>query len=434
MKPGKSPNQRKTRRGARPTLYGRSSRPQGVFSQEETRQDPDRTDFGQDIRHEWEEDLPSRKPTLGILTLGVRQDERRPIGGRTGLLGDFVRAAREMDVTCYVFNAGDVDWETRTVRGVTLAKSGGRGVERWRMRRFPLPDIVYNRVPHRKGERSDSVLTCKRRFEQLRIPLFNERFINKREMYRYLLADDRSEALIPDTEPFRKFTAFESFLRRHDLVYLKPTGGSLGTGILRVSRTGEGTYGVRFRSGARHVSRKFSRLSDLYNFVRQNGTGRVYLMQQGVRLKRYEGNRTDFRVHLHKNARGEWEAAGIGAKVAGNGAVTTHVHNGGRVLSGDTVLAEWYGPDAGRIRQKMIASSVQVAEVLEGLLHGPVGEFGLDVGIDEDDRIFVFESNAKPGRAIFKHPDLKAAGRRSAACVIEFAGFLAQQLVPKGGS
>ncbi|HEU4965389.1 MAG TPA: YheC/YheD family protein [Bacilli bacterium] len=436
MKPRKSPNERKTRRGTRPSLYGGTRRGARVFSQEDDNKSESK---GEALR-----ELPpvrtprthagSERPVIGILTLGVRDDRKRPIGGRTGLLGDFVRAALEQNVTCYVFNAGAVDWIGGTVRGVTMESPDGKGSSaQWKRGRFPLPDIVYNRVPHRKGERSEAVLRCKRRFEELGIPLFNERFLNKREMYRFLLNDPRSRDLIPETEPLRKFAPFEAFLQRHELVYLKPTGGSLGSGILRVRRSSQGGYHVRLRSGKRHVSRTFVKVSELYDFVRQTGTGRVYLMQQGVDLKRHEGNRTDFRVHLHKNGAGEWEAAGIGAKVAGSGAVTTHVHNGGHVLNGDEVLETWYGPDADEMRDKLIAASVQVAVVLQGLLHGPVGEFGLDVAIDEADRIFVFESNAKPGRAIFKHPDLRAAGRRSAQMVIEYAGYLAQQRVTEGG-
>lgn len=370
-------------------------------------------------------------PVIGIMTIGVRDDSRHPVGARTSLLGDFVRAAREANVLCYIFNASDADWQQGVVRGVTLI--GKRGEERWKSYRFPLPDVVYNRVPHRTAEVRSDVLLCKKRCAELEIPLFNERFVNKREMYGWLLQDEKTRELIPATERLRSSEALARFCRSHSLVFLKPTGGSLGSGIIKVRR-GPDSYEVRYRRQKEHVSTAFHRTAALYQFVKTLGTGRIYLMQQGIRLMKYEGNPTDFRVHMHKNGYGEWVAAGIGAKVAGRGAVTTHVHNGGRVVAGDVVLSQWYGTDATKMRTRMIEAAVRVCESLEGLLNGPVGEWGLDVAIDEDGRVYVFEANAKPGRAIFRHPNLRSAGRVSANLVVEYAASLAGYPLWRGGS
>ncbi|MGZ4113196.1 MAG: YheC/YheD family endospore coat-associated protein, partial [Tumebacillaceae bacterium] len=256
------------------------------------------------------------------------------------------------------------------------------------------------------------------------IPLFNERFINKREMYNWLLEDSRTHDLIPVTERLRTSAGLERFCKSHPLVFLKPTGGSLGMGILKVSRK-QGQFLVRYRRQKEHLTAKFWRGEELLRFVKATNPNRIYLMQQGIRLMSYQGNPTDFRVHLHKTAQGDWEAAGIGAKVAGRGAVTTHVHNGGKVVAGDKVLAEWYGGNADAMREKMVEASVRVAEVLEGYLAGSSGEWGLDVGIDVEGRVWVFEANAKPGRAIFRHPELREAGKRSARLMVEYAASLA---------
>jgi len=370
-------------------------------------------------------------PVIGIMTTGVRNDRMRPVGIRTGLLGDFVRAAKELDVLCYIFNAADIDWQARTVRGVTLV--GPSGNERWSFQVFPLPDVVYNRVPHRKAEVADDVMRCKRRCQELQIPLFNERFINKREMYNWLLRDATTKDLIPVTERLTTADTLARFCKQHALVYLKPTGGSLGMGIIRVVRKGQ-VYNIRFRRDKGHRNTTFSTAPALYRFVRSYNATRTYLMQQGIELMQYKGNATDFRVHMHKDGSGQWQAAGIGGKVAGRGAVTTHVHNGGHVLAGDVILRDWYGADAKRMRQQLIESSVRVCRSLEGLLQGPVGEWGLDAGIDQNGRIWIFEANAKPGRAIFKHPDLREAGRRSARFAIEYAATLAGQPLRKEGA
>lgn len=371
-------------------------------------------------------------PVIGIMTTGVRRDHKKPIGGRTSLLGDFVRASRELNVLCYVFNASDVNFANGTVRGVTL--SGPPGRETWTFARFPLPEAVYNRVPHRRAETLPDVKKCKERFERMGVPLFNERFLNKNEMYRWLSGDRRSEAYIPATDRMRTPEALQRFIQTHKLVYLKPTGGSLGMGIYQVERDKQ-SYLVRYKREGQHVTTRFLTADALFQFVKRRSHPKsTYLMQQGIRLKEYGGRKTDFRVHLHKNGRGEWEAAGIGGKVAGAGSVTTHVHNGGKVIDGDKALRAWYGERAGQMRERMVDVSIRVADVIQGLLKGETGEFGLDVGLDQDGGVWVFETNAKPGRAIFRHPDLVEAGKRSARLVLEYAAYLVDFPLHRGGS
>lgn len=375
--------------------------------------------------------LQEGRPVIGILTTGVRQDGQRPVGGRTGLLGDFVRAARRWNALCYIFNASDIDRAGKTIRGVTLVGPPGR--ERWRFYRFPLPDVVYNRAPHRKAEGAPAVMAAKKYFEQNSIPLFNERFLSKREMYGWLLGDPRSKDLTPATQRLTTAEGLDKFTRTHDLVFLKPAGGSLGMGIYRVERTGD-RYSVRYKRGKEHVTRLFYSATQLDLFVKKNNPRSTYIMQQGIRLMRYQGSLTDFRMHMHKNGEGRWEACGIGGKVAGKAAVTTHVHNGGRVIAGDDVLRAWYGENASQMREKMIEASVRICQVLEGHLKGPTAEFGLDIGLDEQGRVWVFEGNAKPGRAIFRHRDLKEAGRRSASRIVEYAAYLIGRPMTGGGS
>jgi hypothetical protein len=190
-------------------------------------------------------------------------------------------------------------------------------------------------------------------------------------------------------------------------------------------------FAVRYRKNKAHVTTQFRQPESLYRFVKKYAPKRIYMMQQGIQLMKYEGSATDFRVHLHKNGRGKWEVVGIGAKVAGDGAVTTHVHNGGRVVGGDTVLREWYGSQFPEMRAKLEDVAICVATRMEGMLQGPCGEWGLDIGLDEEGRVWIFEANAKPGRAIFRHPDLREAGRIGANRVIEYAAFLAGY--PLGG-
>ena len=69
--------------------------------------------------------------------------------------------------------------------------------------------------------------------------------------------------------------------------------------------------------------------------------------------------------------------------------------------------------------------AITVAKVLEQQIDGPLGELGLDMGIDINRKIWLFEVNAKPGRHIFHHPSLREAGRQSAKYITDYSLKLA---------
>ncbi|GJM79748.1 hypothetical protein HMSSN139_22440 [Paenibacillus sp. HMSSN-139] len=66
---------------------------------------------------------------------------------------------------------------------------------------------------------------------------------------------------------------------------------------------------------------------------------RGYVAQQGIRLIEIDSCPIDFRFHMHKNGKNQWVVVGIGAKKAGKGSVTTHLKNGGSLLTPEQALS-----------------------------------------------------------------------------------------------
>jgi hypothetical protein len=104
---------------------------------------------------------------------------------------------------------------------------------------------------------------------------------------------------------------------------------------------------------------------------------------------------------MHRNGKGEWEAIGPAAKVAVSGAITTHVHNGGRVLPLKRVLSTVFPGREKEIYQRILAAGRTIAESVEKATGMKLGELGLDLGITPEGRVYHFESNSKPGRMVF---------------------------------
>lgn len=367
-------------------------------------------------------------PVIAILTTGYTGSPTTPFGSRSVLFQSFLTAAREDHPIFYVFTPEMVDWKHQVTSG-WFYQPNGNGSYRWLRRTVPLPDVVYERIPNRKAESLPQVQICKERLQSLiRCQIFNQGFFNKWTIHEKLYDHELTAGHIPETYHSPSVSVIREMLERHQMVYLKPSGGSLGLGIFRITRHPQKGYFCRFRDGDKNILRRFLSIETMLKHIFGPQLSRLprYLVQQGIRLVKYNGRSVDFRVHMHKDKHGEWKVAGMGAKVAGVGSVTTHSRTGGSLLTTEELLRDLF-PEKEKVLMEYIQNvSIQIAQTLEGEIKGHLGELGLDIGIDRYRKVWLFEVNAKPGRSIFMHPPLRNAGRKSARYITEYSLKLAQ--------
>ncbi|MBH8606518.1 YheC/YheD family protein [Thermoactinomyces sp. CICC 10521] len=367
-------------------------------------------------------------PVIGILTTGFTGNAAQPFGGRSQLFLSFIRAGAKEKPFIYVFTPDMVDWQNRTVSGwyCIQNKSGGM---RWIRLLSPFPDVVYERVPNRKAESLSHVQSCLSRLRETnQSKIFNQGFFNKWFIHQCLSTHPESSQYIPETYLSPSIQTIKKMLEKHQMIYLKPSGGSLGLGIFRITYHPREGYFCRFHQGTKNVLHRFNSLEKLIrHYFGSNESERFkrYLVQQGIRLIKHNDRPVDFRVHMHKDGSGEWKVVAIGSKAAGFGCVTTHVRTGGSIIPTDELLKKVFHENASYIEMSIKESAILIAKVLEDQINGPLGELGMDIGVDRSGRVWLFEINAKPGRHIFLHPSLREAGRQSAKYITDYCLKLA---------
>lgn len=356
-------------------------------------------------------------PLIGFLTM--------PQGGKTGvgdsgLYNGLQAAARQVDAYTYAFTPRDVDWSSRLVRGYCRGRSGIKQLI------IPLADVIYNRVANRSQERTALYRHFLRRVADEEHPyMFNPHFFNKWQVHRWLTSASDVRQYLPETRLLGGVRDMEKIVARHGHAYVKPLGGSLGKGIVRLLGLKEGGFAVGYRTGENNVLHYHTNFAEAASEVLAAKARRGYLVQQGLTLAKYRGSTFDVRVTLHKQGQGEWEIVGPAAKVAVTGAVTTHVHNGGRVYPLRKVLREVFPAQEGDIMARLLSASKRIALALEGACKQRLGELGLDLGITPRGDIYLFEVNARPGRMVFAPSWAKADGRYSLRCLAAFAHYAA---------
>lgn len=364
-------------------------------------------------------------PLIGILTSGGFGIDR-PFGTRTGMIREFLSAGTGK-AYYFAFTPRDIDWQQETILGYFLNPEGG-----WIRRTVPLPDVVYNRLASRSHDTSFSMEELKWSFIRRNIPIFNWSFFNKWDVYKLLENEKEAYEHVPESEINPTPQKMQDMLERHRFIYLKPTGGSLGKGIYRLTYSPSKGYFVRFRRNGSNVLLRFQKFTGIVKMLgARRGWLRNYVAQQGVRLIEIDGDPLDFRFHLVRDSSNDWVVAGIGAKKAGRGSVTTHIKNGGTLMTPEQALSHVFGNRSDELLSRMKDVTIQLAEAIQRNYSHHIGELGFDMGIDRDENIWMFEANSKPGRSIFKHPALKEEGKATLVLVLQHCLYLAK--FRKGG-
>ncbi|OZB96469.1 YheC/YheD family protein [Paenibacillus sp. XY044] len=369
-----------------------------------------------------QEDEVQLGPLIGVLSDGPSTSPSQPFASRTSFIKQLLREGKRKSYI-FAFTPKDINWQQDTVRGYFLNDNGS-----FYRKTVPLPDVVYNRLPSRKAETSSSINQLRERLTRKRIPFFNWSFFNKSDIYRLLEDDNTVNRYVPESHINPSPERIKDMLERHQFLYYKPSAGSLGKGIYRLTYLPKRGYFARYRKGGGNVLLRFSNFNSLMRMLksRHGRTLETYVIQQGIRLVEIDNCPIDFRFHMHKNGSNKWVVVGVGAKKAGRGSVTTHLKNGGSLLTPEQALSRTFGSRSDEVLQNAKRIAITLAEAIEFHHQHLLGEIGFDLGIDQDEKVWMFEANAKPGRSIFSHPSLKAEGKASVEHILEHCLYLSK--------
>lgn len=211
-----------------------------------------------------------------------------------------------------------------------------------------------------------------------------------------MLGDSALGTYIPLTKKLSRLS-LKQMLQTYRMVYVKPTFGSMGRGVMRVEQTGDGKYNYQLKG----TRKAFLTFSGLYRSLLKDTRGKSYLVQKGVHLLTYENRAYDLRVVVQKSPSGGWEATGTVARVAHPGKVVTNGSQGGTILPAEQVLQ----PHASPMQRDQLLSQLDrigISTMKRLRIKFPqLKEIGLDVAIDKNLRPWILEVNTKPDHCPF---------------------------------
>jgi glutathione synthase/RimK-type ligase-like ATP-grasp enzyme len=253
----------------------------------------------------------------------------------------------------------------------------------WIKIKVPFPDLVYNRVPFRGAEQDENFRKALGIFQKKNIPFFNPSFIDKYELYQLLQNHPILQNFLPKTQLITHQSDIQSFLDKYQSVYLKPALSARGKGIFRMKKLSQSEIFLEGLS----INEIHPSIQSIWNKWKPILMEKKYLVQEEVHSALFDGKRFDFRILAHAKNNG-FQATGIGIRQSQNEELTTHVPNGGTILSYEVLRSKEH--------DQFIKTIVQQIGKALSEKFGFFGEFSIDAAISITGQYYIFEVNSKP--------------------------------------
>ena len=294
---------------------------------------------------------------------------------------------------------------------------------KWSPFEHPLPDVIYNRIHSRKLEHSEPFKHFRKRLETLLIPLFNERFLSKWEVYNQIFHEKHLFPFLPKTRIYTKEHLYE-LTQEFETVFIKPVHGSQGRNIMKLKKEEDSQFSLQTSIAAlTDKSRNKYLLDEVHQLIKQILHNRFYIVQQGIELVTFESCAMDFRVLCHKNLNNHWQVTSIVARVASENEFVSNIARGGRILRPLNVLRTCLGHKKSiEVLALMKELALETASTISGSSTGITGELGIDIGVDQEGQLWLIEVNSKPSK---NFEDGLGKIRPSAKALIQFCTLLA---------
>ncbi|MFS0687832.1 YheC/YheD family protein [Sporosarcina sp. 179-K 8C2 HS] len=297
----------------------------------------------------------------------------------------FAAVAEAEGAKFYYFSPGEVNFTNRTIKGQVYEKG------EWKTKIMPFPNVIYNAgSPEKLSKSKETIDKLKKEIPFTTYSIGNKWSVNRRLKE----AKDFASYLIP-TEVVKNTNHFFKFLSAFEKVVFKPIDGRKGKGIFFIVQE-EGRYSVKGEGTNRIYGS-----SQLNGFIKQKLSKETFIVQPYIQSVTKTGQVFDFRLHVQKDGKGEWVITTIYPRIAPHGSIIANINSGGYTNYLDPFLEQEFKDEAFNIRKKLEFFSLSLAKHLDELQMEKFGEvideIGVDIGMDEQRKLWIYEVNWRPG-------------------------------------
>jgi len=210
---------------------------------------------------------------------------------------------------------------------------------------------------------------------------------NKEKLQKLLSHEKEFKHLVIPSEKLNSFYTLQTFLNEYSSVVVKPVSGMRGEDIYGISKQND----VYILS---HKTEEFKLNYDkLYNFYENYLSGEKYMVQKMINSRTLDGAPFDCRIVVQKNRQGKWVIAKMFFRIGTGQKIVSNTSHGGSISDPKPFLKNNFGSQWKNIYQELKNIAVTIPYTFEMFKGTPTMDLGLDIGIDKNGDLFVFELN-----------------------------------------
>lgn len=338
-----------------------------------------------------------------MITIGMLHYRKEP--AKVFKAYTYAAAAKMEGVNFFYFTPGRVNLENRLIRGLFYENGN------WIEKEVGYPDVIFNTggtITSKQDEIVDQLYD--------EIPFTSHSIGDKMSVYNRIKKGGQfSQYLIPSEELERIETIF-LYLDNYNSIIIKPVSGAKGEGIIYIEKNGFNfclkTNGSEIQLSKEEME---ERMADLLL------EDEIHLVQPFIRSVTKRGLSYDFRLHTQKDGDGRWAITTIYPRIAEEG-VVANVSLGGYTTILDGFLRAQFDEEFYDMKRYLEMFAIQFSTYFDSLYEEPLDELGIDVGLDENRKIWIYEVNWRPGSPVLYYLEMDIAKR-----AIDYAVYLAHQ-------
>lgn len=315
------------------------------------------------------------------MIIGYMRNELKPT--HFHLISTLISKAKGIDVL--YFNAKDVDMKNEKINGRMLID------DKWVRVEKDIPKVI------------DVSAFCVRHREVVKY-LRDKAFLT--DDLKHRLSKEKLQNILSKEEAFSKYTIpskrienykdISEFVEKYGKIVIKPVYSSRGRGVYIVTKK-EDKYIVG-------IQKEESVLTscEFQNLYIEEIKGTAHVVQKAMISRALSGDPFDCRIHLEKNGKGNWRVLDISVRIGIGQKVISNVGYGGGRAKVEPFLEMNYGDKWEKVHENLKATGLKIARRIERARKTKLMTLGLDVGIDPEGNLFIFEANSAPAVDIIK--------------------------------
>lgn len=313
-----------------------------------------------------------KKPLIGML----RHFENPNTMAKAAAL-----SAEMLDCDFFFFNPKDVDINHKNINGLFL-KNG-----KWTRMVTEFPDVIDN---------SPSKKISKNIYQELEktIPFTMHRIGNKDFVSKRLINEKYAELVIPYRD-LKNISDVKEMLSVHSRIIIKPSGGNRGKGIIYIEKKDD-KYTIK---AAENINTYNETEFEKYIYELTN---KKYIVQNYISSVTKSSLPFDIRIHVRRGEEGNWQSVKIYPRIGSGKSVESNLSQGGSIAQIVPFLKYNFTEKWKEILAELRTLSKEFPIYFQQGYDYQLDALGLDLGIDEDGKLWLFEVNSFPGCTMFE--------------------------------